>query len=272
MMSISARTVTPGARTLVQLGAFVAGLGGAWLFNQAFGSNRVTGSSFLLYFLAGAAVLLVAALWLGRYYTPGEDVLSADEVPAQEPRFARFLSRATLAAPLWLGIRLFLAYDWWTAGYHKLTDPRWFGTGEALMASWTRSVTPAASGAAPASYEFYRNFLQMLLESQAYTWFSKVIVFGELAVGLGLLFGALTGFAAAGGIVMNTAFMFAGSLSSNPLLLLLEVLIVWAWRAAGWLGADRVLLPALGVPGAPRATASAPPARGVPSAAPQSAR
>ena len=58
---------------------------------------------------------------------------------------------------------------------------------------------------------------------------------------------------------MNTAFLFAGSLSSNPLLLLLEILIVWAWRAAGWLGVDRVLLPFLGVPGAPRtATANAP--------------
>jgi thiosulfate dehydrogenase [quinone] large subunit len=250
---------TNRVRTSMQIAAAAAGVLGAWLFNQALGSNTVSGRSFLVYFLAGLAVLLVAAVGLSRYYTPGEDAVSGDEVPAQEPRFARFLSRSTLAAPLWLGIRLFLAYDWANAGYHKLTDPKWFGTGEALMASWTRSVTPAASGAAPASYEFYRNFLQMMLENQAYTWFSKVIIFGELAVGLGLLFGALTGFAAAGGILMNTAFMFAGSLSSNPLLLLLEILIVWAWRAAGWLGADRVLLPALGVPGAPRpATPSAP--------------
>ena len=242
-------------RTVVQVGAFVAGVAGAWLFDQALGSNRVTGGSFLLYFLAGLAVLLITAIWLGRYYTPGEDIISGDEVPAQEPTFARFLSRATLAAPLWLGIRLFLAYDWWNAGYHKITDPKWFVTGKSLMNSWTRSVTPAASGTAPASYEFYRNFLQMMLDNQAYTWFSKLIVLGEMAVGLGLLFGALTGFAAAGGILMNTAFLFAGSLSSNPLLLLLEILIVWAWRSAGWLGVDRVLLPFLGVPGAPRATA-----------------
>ena len=261
---------TNSVRTGVQIGAFAAGVAGAWLFDQALGSNKVTGGSFLLYFLGGLAVLLVTAIWLGRYYTPGEDVLSADEVPAQEPTFARFLSRATLAAPLWLGIRLFLAYDWWNAGYHKLTDPKWFVTGEALMSSWTRSVTPAASGTAPASYEFYRNFLQMLLDSQAYTWFSKVVVLGELAVGLGLLFGALTGFAAAGGILMNTSFMFAGSLSSNPLLLLLEILIVWAWRAAGWMGVDRVLLPRLGVPGAPRAHTTAPggPASSAPSSVP----
>jgi thiosulfate dehydrogenase [quinone] large subunit len=246
-------TNTP--RNIVQIGAVIAGVLGAWLFNQALGSSSVSGGSFLLYFLVGLIILVATAVWLSRYYTPGEDVITGDEVPAQEPRFARFLSRATLAAPLWLGIRLFLAYDWLNAGYHKLTDPKWFVTGEALMSSWTRSVTPAASGAAPVSYEFYRNFLQMMLDNQAYTWFSKIIIFGELAVGLGLLFGALTGFAAAGGIVMNTAFMFAGSLSSNPLLLLLEILIVWAWRAAGWMGVDRVLLPRLGVPGAPRATA-----------------
>ena len=241
-------------RKIVQIGATAAGVLGAWLFNQALGSNKVTGGSFLLYFLIGLAVFLATAFWLKRYYTPGVDAISRDEVPAQEPTFARFLSRSTLAAPMWLGIRLFLAYDWANAGWHKLQDPKWFVTGESLMKSWTNSVTPGASGAAPASYEFYRNFLQMLLDHQAYTWFSKVIIFGELAVGLGLLFGALTGLAAAGGILMNTSFMFAGSLSSNPLLLLLEILIVWAWRSAGWLGVDRVLRPAVGVPGAPRAT------------------
>jgi thiosulfate dehydrogenase [quinone] large subunit len=253
-------------RRVVQIGAVLAGLLGAWLFNQALGSSKVTGGSFLLYFLAGLVVFLVTAFLLHRHYAPGEDVISRDEVPAQEPTVARFLSRSTLAAPLWLGIRLFLAYDWANAGYHKLTDPKWFVTGESLMSNWTRSVTPAASGTAPASYEFYRNFLQMMLENQWYTWFSKVIIFGELAVGLGLLFGALTGFAAAGGLLMNTAYLFAGTLSSNPLLLLLEILIVWAWRSAGWLGLDRVLLPLFGVPGAPRVSTAR-----VGTAAPQAA-
>jgi thiosulfate dehydrogenase [quinone] large subunit len=72
-------------------------------------------------------------------------------------------------------------------------------------------------------------------------------------VGLGLALGALTGFAALGGILMNASFIIAGSVSSNPLLLLLEILILWAWRSAGWLGLDRFLLPRLEVPGAPRA-------------------
>ena len=256
-------------RNLVQVGAIVAGVVGAWLFNQALGTNKVSIESFLVYFLAGLVLLLVTALVLMRYYTPGEDALAEDEVPAQEPTFARFLTRSTVAAPLWLGIRFFLGVTWWNAGAHKFTDPKWMETGEALMNSWTRSVTPGASGSAPASYEFYRDFLQMLLDNQAYTWFSKLIVFGELAVGLGMLAGLLIGFAAAGGILMNASFLFAGNLSSNPLLLLLEILIVWAWRSAGWLGADRVLLPRLGVPGAPPASAT--PAERVLTASPRPA-
>ena len=101
---------TDTTRKWVQVGATLAGVLGVWLFNQALGSNKVTGGSFLLYFLAGLVVFLVTALALKRHYTPGEDAISRDEVPAQEPTFARFLSRSTLAAPLWLGVRLFLAY------------------------------------------------------------------------------------------------------------------------------------------------------------------
>src|SRR5947209_20171810 len=116
----------------------LAGLFGAWLTFQTFGSSKVTGGTVLLYFVVGLVVLAGAALWQYRYYTPGEDVISRDEVPAQDPTLARFLSRSTLAAPIWLGIRLFLSYDWLTAGYPKLTDPKWFVTGESLMSSWTR--------------------------------------------------------------------------------------------------------------------------------------
>ncbi|HEU5316941.1 MAG TPA: DoxX family protein [Chloroflexota bacterium] len=239
--------------TIRSVAVTLAGAFGAWMLQQTFGSNKLSGGSVLLYFLVGLVVLVAAAAWQYRYYTPGQDGVSADEVPAREPTFARFLSRSQLAAPLWLGIRLFLAYTWLNAGWHKFGDPKWMVTGESILGNWTRAVTPNQAGVAPAPYEFFRNFLQFMIESQAHTWFSKLIVFGELAVGLGLLFGTLTGFAALGGILMNTSFIFAGSLSSNPLLLLLEILLVWGWRAAGWLGLDRVLLPLLGVPGAPRA-------------------
>ena len=40
----------------------------------------------------------------------------------------------------------------------------------------------------------------------------------------------------------------AGSASTNGLLLMLAVLLVLAWKVAGWWGLDRWLLPLLGTP------------------------
>jgi thiosulfate dehydrogenase [quinone] large subunit len=79
-------------------------------------------------------------------------------------------------------------------------------------------------------------------------FFSYLITFGELAVGVGLILGAFTGIAAFFGILMNFNYLFAGTVSINPLLLLIELFLVLAWRNAGWLGLDRWLLPYLGVP------------------------
>ena len=47
---------------------------------------------------------------------------------------------------------------------------------------------------------------------------------------------------------MNLNFMLAGSASTNPVLLLLGILLVLAWKTAGYIGLDRFLLPLLGTP------------------------
>ena len=47
---------------------------------------------------------------------------------------------------------------------------------------------------------------------------------------------------------MNLNFMLAGSASTNPVLLLLGFLLVLAWKTAGFIGLDRILLPILGTP------------------------
>jgi thiosulfate dehydrogenase [quinone] large subunit len=70
-------------------------------------------------------------------------------------------------------------------------------------------------------------------------------------VGLGLLVGALTGIAAFFGATMNMSFMLAGSASTNPILFMLAVGLMLAWRVAGYYGLDRYLLPALGAPWRP---------------------
>jgi thiosulfate dehydrogenase [quinone] large subunit len=45
--------------------------------------------------------------------------------------------------------------------------------------------------------------------------------------------------------------MMAGSASTNPVLFVLAVLLMLAWKNAGWIGLDRWLLPALGTPWQP---------------------
>ncbi len=74
---------------------------------------------------------------------------------------------------------------------------------------------------------------------------------GEVLVGVALILGAFVGVAAFFGGLMNWNFMMAGTASTNPLLFLLSILLILAWKTAGWYGLDRVLLPLLGTPWQP---------------------
>jgi thiosulfate dehydrogenase (quinone) large subunit len=40
----------------------------------------------------------------------------------------------------------------------------------------------------------------------------------------------------------------AGSASTNPMLLILGIVLILAWKVGGWYGLDRYLLPILGTP------------------------
>jgi hypothetical protein len=64
-------------------------------------------------------------------------------------------------------------------------------------------------------------------------------------VGLGLIFGCVTGIAAFFGGLMNVNDLSAGTVSANPLLFVLATWLVLAWRVAGWWGLARGVLPLL---------------------------
>ncbi len=168
----------------------------------------------------------------------------------QDPPIARFLFQSTTAAWLWLVVRLYFGFSWLEAGWEKFENPAWMGAkGEGILGYWQRAAAiPAPPAKPPVTYDWYRGFLQFLIDTNAAPWFSKVIVFGEIAVGLGLIFGCLVGIAAAGGLAMNMSFMLAGSASTNPVLAIVNILLILAWKNAGYYGLDRFLLPALGTP------------------------
>jgi thiosulfate dehydrogenase (quinone) large subunit len=166
----------------------------------------------------------------------------------EEPPIAQALFSSTRFAWVWLIVRVWLGYQWIEASSHKIFDPKWVDSGEAIRGFWERAVTPNAAGKTTVVYDWYASFLNLLLQGHHEVWFGKVIAYGELLVGLGLIFGALTGIAAFSGSLMNWSFMMAGTTSTNPLLFGVTILIILAWRVAGFYGLDRFLLPLLGTP------------------------
>src|SRR5690606_36574690 len=98
-----------------------------------------------------------------------------------------------------------------TAGWGKVTNPAWTGGGQALRGYWARAIAIPETGNPPVTYDWYRALLTKLLEGEHDTWFGSLIAWGELLVGIGLIIGAFTGFAALAGAVMNFNFMLAGT-------------------------------------------------------------
>jgi thiosulfate dehydrogenase (quinone) large subunit len=184
----------------------------------------------------------------------------AEVVEVEGPAFTRYLFGNTRAGLFWLPIRIFIGFEWLTAGWEKLTGSGWVDGGSALLGYWQRAVAiPAAPARPPVTFEWYRGFLQFLIDNHAQGWFAWIVTFGEIAVGLGVLLGVLTGIAAFFGATMNMSYMLAGSASSNPIMFAFAVGLMLAWRVAGYYGVDRYLLPMLGVPWGSRvATAPTP--------------
>jgi len=168
------------------------------------------------------------------------------EMFADPPLVEKLLSSARFAW-LWTIIRVYVGWQWLTAGWGKVNDEAWVKTGVAVKGFFTNAIG-GPDGSGSISYDWYRNFLTFLLDTDQYVWLAKIVAWGELLVGIGLIIGALTGFAALFGALMNFNFMLAGTASTNPVLFFLSILLIMAWKVAGWYGVDRWLLPKLGTP------------------------
>jgi len=166
----------------------------------------------------------------------------------EDPPIARFLFSDTRFAPVWTVIRVLIGLVWLNAALGKLSDPGWMQTGESLLGFWSRAVAIPEQGRPPITFDWYRGFIQGLIDSGSYVWFAKLIAIGEFMVGVALIVGAFVGIAAFFSAFMNWNFIMAGSASTNGLLLVGAVLLVLAWKTAGYYGLDYFLLPRLGTP------------------------
>lgn len=78
-----------------------------------------------------------------------------------------------------------------------------------------------------------------------------MISVGGFAIGILLILGLFTGIAAFLAGMLSVSFGLARVAGVNPMFFLLEVLLILAWRNAGYIGLDRWVLPALGTPWQP---------------------
>ncbi|MBV8084620.1 MAG: DoxX family membrane protein [Chloroflexi bacterium] len=170
-----------------------------------------------------------------------------------EPRIAQLIFNSPQSAIFWLLVRIYVGWQWLTAGWDKLTgvEPGWVGPNAGTsMAGFVAGALKNTTGDHPSVQGWYGGFLTTFVQPATAAW-SYAITFGEILVGLGLIFGLFTGIAAFFGGLMNANYLMAGAVSTNPALFILATWLVLAWRAAGLIGLDRWALPLVGVPGEP---------------------
>jgi thiosulfate dehydrogenase [quinone] large subunit len=230
----------------------ICAIAGLWtLFHLYWDLTKQTADD---YWGQALLVLFILALILAfvRYAQERSALIAStpqDEYP--EPAISRFFLATAGASALWFVVRMNVGAQWLLAGWEKVQDPAWGTSGKAIT-GFVKGALAKTGGAHPSVQGWYGSFLENVVLPNAGLW-SFLITWGEVAVGLGLLLGALTGIAAGFGVLMNLNYLLAGTVSVNPILGVLGLFLVLAWRVAGLIGLDRWLLPLLGLPWKPGA-------------------
>ena len=152
--------------------------------------------------------------------------------------FNKFLRENKIASYILTIIRLYVGYEFMLAGFEKITGGKFDASGFLTGAVMHPVVGPDKAVVFPT----YVSFLKHFALPNAHL-FNVLVPFGEFLVGLGLILGCLTTAAAFFGLVMNFSYLFAGTVSSNPLDILLGVIILAAGINASRIGLDRWVIP-----------------------------
>ncbi|MFA5131853.1 MAG: TQO small subunit DoxD [Candidatus Paceibacterota bacterium] len=157
--------------------------------------------------------------------------------------FSRFVFSDTRLSLVWLVVRLYVGWEWFSAGIVKMQNPLWWGDGAgAPLAGFIQGALQKTTGLHPDVQMWYASFLQNYVLPHVVTW-SNLVALGEVLVGVALLAGFLVGVAAFFGAFMNFNYLLAGTVSMNPTFFFLGILLILAWRISGYLGFDYYVLP-----------------------------
>ena len=169
----------------------------------------------------------------------------------EDPPVAKALFDNVNLSWLWLILRLYAGWQWIQAGGAKIGAEAWTGANAgAALTGFVRGALDQTGGAHPNVQAWYAAFLENVVLPNAAFW-GYLVAWGELLVGIALIAGLFTGIVAFFGAFMNINYLLSGAVSTNPILLLIEIFLILAWKTAGWWGLDRWVLPALGTPWSP---------------------
>ena len=165
-----------------------------------------------------------------------------------EPWLSKALFASRASVPFWTMVRLYLGYLWLNAGWGKVTNPAWVGpeAGGAVKGFLGNALT-LTTGEHPNVQGWYAWLIERVFIPNA-SIMSHLVAFGEVLIGLALILGFFTGVSAFMGGLLNATFLFAGTVSTNPLMFVLATWLVLAWRVGGYWGLDHWVLPWLGAP------------------------
>lgn len=148
-------------------------------------------------------------------------------------------------AILWTILRIWLGYEWISAGIEKISNPAWVGSKAGVaITGFLKGALAKATGDHPLVQGWYASFIQSVALPNAKV-FSYLVAYGEVLVGISLILGALTIVGLLAGAFMNLNYMLAGTTSTNPNLYTAAILLMAAGANAYLFGLDRFILPKL---------------------------
>ncbi|QSO50466.1 DoxX family protein [Alicyclobacillus curvatus] len=154
--------------------------------------------------------------------------------------FTEFLRKNVWAAGILTILRVYLGWGFLTAGWEKITGAEPFSAAGFLQGAVAKPVFVTHSTVL--EYPNYVAFLKSFAIPNV-GLFNFLVPWGELFVGIGLITGTLTTAAVFFGMMMNFAYMFAGTISSNPWDVLIGLFIIVAGYNAGKFGGDYWVIP-----------------------------